>query len=56
MNEATIIAIFYICLGVITNNSSLTGELKSQIGFAIMGLVIANIVLNFSIFIHSIYQ
>ena len=54
MNESTIIAIFCMCLGVITNDSLLTGELKSQIGFAIMGLVIANIILNFSIFIHSI--
>ena len=55
MNEATIMAMFYMCLGVITNGALLTGELKAQIGFAMMGIIIVNIVINFSIFIYSMY-
>jgi len=51
MNELTILAIFYLCLGLITEDTVMTGEMRSDYGIAIIVLVMLNISANFAIFI-----
>jgi hypothetical protein len=51
MNEFTILAIFYLCLGLITEDTVMTGEMRSDYGIAIIVLVMLNISANFAIFI-----
>jgi hypothetical protein len=53
MNELTILFVFYLTLGVITDDSLLTGEMRQTHGFATIGLILLNISVNFVIFLHT---
>jgi hypothetical protein len=54
MNETFILLTLYLSLGLIVDDSLMTGEQKQQFGFAMIALVLLNIVLNFLIFLISI--
>ena len=54
MNESFILAIFYMTLGVIVNDYGLSPEMKYNLGYAMMGVVLLNIVANFLIFLVSL--
>ncbi|TNV73131.1 hypothetical protein FGO68_gene14557 [Halteria grandinella] len=54
VNEITIICSFYCTLGVITDDTYLTGEVKYAFGFGMIGLVLFNVVFNFTIFISNL--
>ena len=56
MNEFTILAIFYLCLGLITDDTLMTGEMRNDYGFAIIALIMLNISANFVIFIYSTFS
>jgi hypothetical protein len=55
MNELTILAIFYLCLGLITDDTLMSGEMRSDYGIAIIVLVMLNIAANLpsSFIVHS---
>ena len=53
MNEVTILMVFYLCLGVITDDSLLTGEMRQTHGYATIGLILLNISVNFVIFLYT---
>lgn len=54
MNESFILAIFYMTLGVIVNDYGISPEMKYNLGYAMMGVVLLNIVVNFLIFLVSL--
>lgn len=56
INELTIMFSYYASLGAITDDSNMSGELKYSLGFAMIGLVLLNIVLNFTIFLTSMFM
>ena len=56
MNELSILAIFYLCLGLITDDTLMSGEMRSDYGIAIIVLVMLNIAANFAIFIYSTFS
>lgn len=51
MNEGTILVMLYLCLGTVTGDAYLDGNDKNSIGYAMIAIVLLNIVLNFAIFI-----
>jgi hypothetical protein len=54
VNELTIMFSFYSSLGVITDDSTTSVELKYYFGFCMIALVLLNVVFNFSIFIGNL--
>ena len=52
-NEGTILTFMYVSLGITTD--SLTGEMRQQIGDALIAFIIINLVVNFLIFAQGIY-
>jgi hypothetical protein len=56
MNELTILAIFYLCLGLITDDTLMSGEMRGDYGIAIIVLVMLNIFANFAIFIYGTFS
>jgi hypothetical protein len=56
MNELSILAIFYLCLGLITDDTLMSGEMRSDYGIAIIVMVMLNIAANFAIFIYSTFS
>ena len=56
MNELTIMSIFCICLGMITDDTLMSGQLRSDIGLAIILIVLINIVANFALFLTGTFS
>ena len=52
-NEATILLIHSLCLGLTTD--SVETHLRLEVGEAFVGLVICNLAVNFLIFLHGLY-
>jgi hypothetical protein len=56
INEFTILISFYLTIGLITDDSLMSGELKYEYGFFMIAIVLMNVMVNFSIFIGSLVQ
>ena len=56
MNESFILSTFYVTLGVIVNDYDMSGDMKYNLGYVIMGIVLFSIVVNFLIFMASLLQ
>lgn len=53
MNEGTILVVFNLCLGYLTDDSLLTGNHRQAIGYATIAIILLNITVNFLIFLGS---
>ena len=54
MNEMTILVVFYLCLGLITDDTIMSGQMRSHYGILMIIFIFINIVINFVIFVHGI--
>ena len=51
MNEGTILVVFYLSLGSLTDDSLLTGNHRQALGYATIAIILFNITVNFLIFL-----
>jgi hypothetical protein len=56
MNECTILFAYYLCLGIITDDTQIDGVTKKELGYAIIALVLLNIAINFAIFLYTVFN
>jgi hypothetical protein len=56
INEFTILFAYYLCLGIITDDTQIDGVTKQELGYAMIALVLLNITINFAIYLYTVFN
>lgn len=56
MNELTILSVFCMTLGFITDDTLIKGQTRTNIGYAIITVIMINISINLAIFVYQTFK